>query len=107
LKGHIRVYAQNQNSFVAFPGSQEKDVRFVYCAFVILHLLDAFHEVNVEKARTYLLSCQVKKYRNFEGKVLIVGLCNQSYDYAFGQSPGLEAQGNPFPSCQSGSSTPY
>lgn len=70
----VQACQTEDGSFAPFPQSPERDVRFVYCAFVLCYLLDAFDSIDVDAAVAYLLRCR-------------------SYDYAFGQAPGLEPQG--------------
>ena len=45
-------------SFAPFPGSLERDVRFVYCAFVICHLFNAFPNIGQNSAVNYMMSCR-------------------------------------------------
>lgn len=64
----------DDGSFSPYPGSAERDVRFVYCAFVLCNLFKAFDRIDLAAALRYLERCR-------------------SYDYGYGQRPGLEPQG--------------
>lgn len=46
-------------SFAPYPDSNERDVRFVYCAFVICHLFEAWDSIDVQAAEQYLFQCRV------------------------------------------------
>ncbi|PWN39907.1 terpenoid cyclases/Protein prenyltransferase [Ceraceosorus guamensis] len=65
---------QQDGSFRASPEEQGSDVRFVFCAFAIAHLLgqDGWRAIDLQKTLGYLGRC-----RTFDG--------------AFGQSPGEES----------------
>ena len=47
------------HSFAPYPGSKERDVRFVYCAFVLCSLFGSFASIDLDKAVDYLLRCRV------------------------------------------------
>ena len=53
------------SSFGPSPTSTERDVRFIYCAFVICHLLNAFHSIRLNEALNYLLRCRVSHMRAY------------------------------------------
>lgn len=63
LAYHDRQCADPTNvalRFAPYPGSPEKDIRFVYCAFVISHLVGGENLLfRVEDAVKYVLKCRV------------------------------------------------
>ncbi|KAJ3762747.1 terpenoid cyclases/protein prenyltransferase alpha-alpha toroid [Lentinula raphanica] len=70
----LKACQREDGSFSTIPGSRETDLRTLYCAFVISHLLDDWSGVNVERALAFIASC-----RTYEG--------------GYGQSPFCEANG--------------
>ena len=66
----LQIY---DGSFMPAPDS-ESDMRFVYCACVISHILNDWSGVDVDKATEFILKCQ-------------------NYDYGFAQRPGQESHG--------------
>mmetsp|Transcript_772 Transcript_772/g.1187 ORF Transcript_772/g.1187 Transcript_772/m.1187 type:complete len:345 (+) Transcript_772:28-1062(+) len=66
---------QNENgSFNCLASGSESDMRFVYCAACICHLLNDWNGMDVELTANYIASCQ-------------------NYDGAMGQAPGQESNG--------------
>ncbi|CAD5115920.1 DgyrCDS4851 [Dimorphilus gyrociliatus] len=61
-------------SFAAHFGGSENDMRFIYCASVIFHILDDWSKIDVHRSVRY-----IKDSLTYEG--------------AFAQGPGLEAHG--------------
>ncbi|KAJ3156721.1 Geranylgeranyl transferase type-1 subunit beta [Geranomyces michiganensis] len=65
---------QADGSFLPYYGSDESDMRFLYCACVISYILNDWRGMDQDKAVEYILR-------------------SQSYEAAFGQGPGQEAHG--------------
>ncbi|KAG6850207.1 hypothetical protein H0H93_016386 [Arthromyces matolae] len=65
---------QYTGSFSVVPGSNETDLRSLYCAFAISAMLDDWSAIDKERAIAYITSC-----RTYEG--------------GYGQAPFCEAQG--------------
>ncbi|XP_031267684.1 geranylgeranyl transferase type-1 subunit beta-like [Pistacia vera] len=65
---------QPDGSFMPIHCGAEMDLRFVYCAAAICHMLDDWSGMDREKAKDYILNCQ-------------------SYDGGFGLIPGSESHG--------------
>ncbi|KAE8221233.1 hypothetical protein CF319_g5374 [Tilletia indica] len=74
LKKFIASCQHVDGSFSPSPGQAERDARFVYCAFALCDMLDAWSSINTDAAVHFLLQC-----RNHDG--------------GFGQGPGQESQG--------------
>ncbi|TDL19749.1 terpenoid cyclases/Protein prenyltransferase [Rickenella mellea] len=72
----VRHSQQDDGSFSAFPGKGEADLRIVYTAFAICHMLDDWSSVNIDKAISFIRTC-----RTYEG--------------GYGEVPFSEAQGGP------------
>ncbi|GAA99528.1 uncharacterized protein L969DRAFT_47466 [Mixia osmundae IAM 14324] len=70
----VKACQGRDGSFAPFPRSNERDVRFSYCACAIATLLDDWSCIDRDSLVHYLLRC-----RGFDG--------------AFGQVPGAESQG--------------
>ena len=70
----LKNLQKSDGSFMASKEEQGCDMRFVYCAASICTLLDDFEGIDTEKMTEYILK-------------------SQTYEGAFGQSPGLEAHG--------------
>jgi prenyltransferase beta subunit len=51
-------------SFTAIPDWGESDVRMMYCAFVISHLLGDWSGIDVEKAIDFITKCRVRAHSN-------------------------------------------
>lgn len=71
---HLHSLQQPDGSFTASLGQDECDCRFVYCAFAICSMLNAWDSIDTKTAVNFLLS-------------------SRSYDGGFGQGPGQESQG--------------
>jgi len=65
---------QENGSFSPVSGGSENDMRFIYCACVISHLIGDWSGINKQKVVQYILS-------------------SQSYDYGIAQGPGQESHG--------------
>ncbi|KAJ0103595.1 hypothetical protein Patl1_06334 [Pistacia atlantica] len=65
---------QPDGSFMPIHCGAEMDLRFVYCAAAICHMLEDWSGMDREKAKDYILNCQ-------------------SYDGGFGLIPGSESHG--------------
>ncbi|KAG6888407.1 hypothetical protein C0995_008411 [Termitomyces sp. Mi166 len=65
---------ETPDSFSIVPGSNETDLRSLYCAFAISAMLDDWSAIDKERAIEYIASC-----RTYEG--------------GYGQAPYCEAQG--------------
>ncbi|KAG5644761.1 hypothetical protein DXG03_007669 [Asterophora parasitica] len=74
LLDFIRSCQRTDGSFSTVPGSNEMDLRSLYCAFAISAMLNDWSAVNTDRAITYIASC-----RTYEG--------------GYGQAPFCEAQG--------------
>lgn len=74
LRSFVQKCQMPDGSFAPYPESPERDIRFVYCAFVIEQFLGMDVLFRIEDAIQYTLRCQ-------------------NYDGAFGQTPGTESQG--------------
>ena len=59
-------------SFIPCVGSQESDIRFVYCAVAISYILNDFSYINIPKTIEFILRLQ-------------------SYDGGFSQTPNMES----------------
>ncbi|KAI7861382.1 protein geranylgeranyltransferase-like protein type I beta subunit [Spinellus fusiger] len=70
----IRSLQQEDGGIAPTKGSNEQDVRFVYCAAAICYILDDWSGLDMEKTVDYIRRLQ-------------------SYEYAIGQSPGQESHG--------------
>jgi len=73
LKG-LRSLQQQDGSFSCVPGGSESDMRFIYCACAISHMLDDWSSVNKFKVYQYIIACQ-------------------SYDGGIAQGPLQESHG--------------
>ncbi|PWN32150.1 terpenoid cyclases/Protein prenyltransferase [Meira miltonrushii] len=71
---HLHSLQQPDGSFAPSLGQDECDCRFVYCAFAVCSMLNAWDSIDVEAAIGFLHS-------------------SRSYDGAFAQGPGQESQG--------------
>ncbi|GLB38600.1 putative terpenoid cyclases protein prenyltransferase [Lyophyllum shimeji] len=74
LLDFIRACQRDDGSFCTVPGSNETDLRSLYCAFAISHMLDDWSAVNTSRAIAFIASCR-------------------SYEGGYGQAPFCEAQG--------------
>ncbi|KAF8073552.1 terpenoid cyclases/protein prenyltransferase alpha-alpha toroid [Lyophyllum atratum] len=74
LLDFISACQRDDGSFSTVPGSNETDLRSLYCAFAISHMLDDWSAVNKDQAIAFIASC-----RTYEG--------------GYGQAPFCEAQG--------------
>lgn len=70
----LKKLQQEDGSFAPAYGSSETDIRFVFCACVISHILDDWSGVDVEKATEFIRR-------------------TQSYECAMGQAPDGESHG--------------
>ena len=70
----LKKLQQEDGSFCPVIGSDEKDMRFVYCACAISYILDDFSGIDIVKTKNYILSCQ-------------------NYDGGFGIQKNLESHG--------------
>ncbi|KAF9483403.1 terpenoid cyclases/Protein prenyltransferase [Pholiota conissans] len=70
----LRACQREDGSFSTVPGSNESDLRTLYCAFAISSMLDDWSGANVPRAVSFIETC-----RTYEG--------------GYGQSPFCEAQG--------------
>ncbi|GAB5588143.1 geranylgeranyl transferase type-1 subunit beta [Umbelopsis nana] len=70
----LKKLQQEDGSFAPAYGSSETDIRFVFCACVISHILDDWSGVDVEKATQFIRR-------------------TQSYECAMGQAPDGESHG--------------
>ncbi|KIK69924.1 hypothetical protein GYMLUDRAFT_34327 [Collybiopsis luxurians FD-317 M1] len=70
----LKACQREDGSFSTVPGSGETDLRTLYCAFVISHLLNDWSGINVERALAFIASCR-------------------SYEGGYGQSTYCEANG--------------
>ncbi|ONI24310.1 hypothetical protein PRUPE_2G233300 [Prunus persica] len=68
----MRNLQQPDGSFMPIHTGAETDLRFVYCAAAICHMLGNWSGMDKEKAKEYILKCQ-------------------SYDGGFGLIPGSES----------------
>ncbi|KAJ3998832.1 terpenoid cyclases/protein prenyltransferase alpha-alpha toroid [Lentinula boryana] len=58
----LKACQREDGSFSTVPGGGETDLRTLYCAFVVSHLLDDWSGVSVERALSFIASC-----RSYEG----------------------------------------
>ncbi|KAF8817049.1 terpenoid cyclases/Protein prenyltransferase [Phlegmacium glaucopus] len=70
----LRACQRVDGSFSTVPGSNESDLRTLYCAFAISSMLNDWSGVNVPLAISFISTCR-------------------SYEGGYGQSPFCEAQG--------------
>lgn len=70
----IRALQQPDGSFIPTPGSQERDMRFVYAACAVSAILDDWSGVDKDLVCQYIRQCQC-------------------YDGGLSQSPSLESHG--------------
>jgi len=70
----LRTCQREDGSFSTVPGSNESDLRTLYCAFAISSMLNDWSGVNISLAISFISTC-----RTYEG--------------GYGQSPFCEAQG--------------
>lgn len=70
----LKLLQQPDGSFATYLHEGEADVRFIYCACAIAHMLDLWEAVDVPRATAYVVRCL-------------------TYEGGFGLSPGLEAHG--------------
>ncbi|XP_008233608.1 PREDICTED: geranylgeranyl transferase type-1 subunit beta [Prunus mume] len=70
----MRNLQQPDGSFMPIHTGAETDLRFVFCAVAICHMLGNWSGMDKEKAKEYILKCQ-------------------SYDGGFGLVPGSESHG--------------
>jgi len=70
----LRACQREDGSFSTVPGSNESDLRTLYCAFAISSMLNDWSAVDVPRALAFVATC-----RTYEG--------------GYGQSPFCEAQG--------------
>ncbi|KAI9032831.1 terpenoid cyclases/protein prenyltransferase alpha-alpha toroid [Phycomyces nitens] len=70
----IKCLQQEDGSIPPTKESEERDVRFVYCAAAICYILDDWSGLDIDLTLKYIKSLQ-------------------SYEYAVGQSPGQESHG--------------
>ncbi|XP_068316081.1 geranylgeranyl transferase type-1 subunit beta-like [Pyrus communis] len=70
----MRNLQQPDGSFMPIHTGAETDLRFIYCAAAICHMLGNWSGMDKEKAKEYILNCQ-------------------SYDGGFGLTPGSESHG--------------
>ncbi|KAF9464217.1 terpenoid cyclases/protein prenyltransferase alpha-alpha toroid [Collybia nuda] len=70
----MRACQRDDGSFSIVPGSNETDLRTLYCAFAISHMLNDWSGVDTTRAAAFIASC-----RTYEG--------------GYGQAPFCEAQG--------------
>eukprot|EP01116_Phalansterium_solitarium_P007163 TRINITY_DN19687_c0_g1_i1.p1 TRINITY_DN19687_c0_g1~~TRINITY_DN19687_c0_g1_i1.p1 ORF type:complete len:365 (+),score=39.11 TRINITY_DN19687_c0_g1_i1:65-1096(+) len=69
----LRCLQLDDGSFCAVPAS-ENDMRFVFCAAAVSHMLDDWSGIDVDRAVNYIVA-------------------SQSYDGGIGQGPGQESHG--------------
>ncbi|KAF5315135.1 hypothetical protein D9619_007231 [Psilocybe cf. subviscida] len=74
LISFLRSCQRTDGSFSTVPGSNESDLRTLYCAFAISSMLNDWSGIDVERAVSFIATC-----RTYEG--------------GYGQSPHCEAQG--------------
>ncbi|KAK7116030.1 geranylgeranyl transferase type-1 subunit beta-like [Littorina saxatilis] len=72
----LRSLQQEDGSFSCVPEGSETDMRFVYCACCVSHMLNDWSGMNKEKTISYILN-------------------SISYEGGVGQGPGGEAHGGP------------
>ncbi|PRQ59103.1 putative protein geranylgeranyltransferase type I [Rosa chinensis] len=70
----MRNLQQPDGSFMPIHTGAETDLRFVYCAAAICHMLGNWSGMDKERAKEYIINCQ-------------------SYDGGFGLTPGAESHG--------------
>ncbi|KAJ4482494.1 terpenoid cyclases/protein prenyltransferase alpha-alpha toroid [Lentinula aciculospora] len=70
----LKACQREDGSFSTVPGSGETDLRTLYCAFVISHLLNDWSGVDADGALSFIASCR-------------------SYEGGYGQSAHCEANG--------------
>ncbi|KAF9068590.1 terpenoid cyclases/protein prenyltransferase alpha-alpha toroid [Rhodocollybia butyracea] len=70
----LKACQREDGSFSTIPGGGETDLRTLYCAFVIAHLLDDWSTINLQNAFSFIASCR-------------------SYEGGYGQSAHCEANG--------------
>jgi geranylgeranyl transferase type-1 subunit beta len=59
------MHSSLTTSFSTVPGSGETDLRTLYCAFVIAHLLDDWSSINLQHALSFIASCRVSAWGGF------------------------------------------
>ncbi|KAM1028694.1 hypothetical protein FF1_041251 [Malus domestica] len=70
----MRNLQQPDGSFMPIHTGAETDLRFIYCAVAICHMMGNWSGMDKEKAKAYIINCQ-------------------SYDGGFGLTPGSESHG--------------
>lgn len=51
---------RSDGSFSIFPRSEDSDLRSIYCAFAISHMLDDWSAIDVDRATGFITSCRVQ-----------------------------------------------
>ncbi|TPX70686.1 hypothetical protein SpCBS45565_g01640 [Spizellomyces sp. 'palustris'] len=74
ITASLRQLQQENGSFCPNWGSDERDMRFLYCACTISFMLNDWRGMDVDRALAFIRD-------------------SQTYEYAFGQGPGQEAHG--------------
>ncbi|KAI8907466.1 terpenoid cyclases/protein prenyltransferase alpha-alpha toroid [Powellomyces hirtus] len=70
----MKQLQQPNGSFIPYAGSDESDMRFLYCACATSYILNDWRGINRDLAVKYIVD-------------------SQTYEAAFGQAPGQEAHG--------------
>ncbi|XP_075238392.1 geranylgeranyl transferase type-1 subunit beta [Lycorma delicatula] len=70
----VKALQQSDGSFCATLSGSESDMRFVYCATCICYMIQDWSGMDKDKTVDFILN-------------------SMSYDFGFGQSPGLESHG--------------
>ncbi|XP_065060016.1 geranylgeranyl transferase type-1 subunit beta-like [Rhopilema esculentum] len=70
----LKAVQLDNGSFMPVKSQGENDMRFIYCACCISHIIDDWGGINVEKVIKYIRD-------------------SWSYDHGFGQGPSLESHG--------------
>ena len=65
-------------SFSTVPGSNESDLRTLYCAFAISSMLDDWSGVNVPLAISFVSTCRVRAFFGFWFSILILPFIGQN-----------------------------
>ncbi|TQD85187.1 hypothetical protein C1H46_029275 [Malus baccata] len=77
----MRNLQQPDGSFMPIHTGAETDLRFIYCAVAICHMMGNWSGMDKEKAKAYIINCQRSDF------------FFQSYDGGFGLTPGSESHG--------------
>lgn len=105
ISNFIRKCQNNDGSFSSFATRSEQDLRFTFSGVAVCYILNDLEAINVEKAISHILSCQVRRRRGtrvYNAMLCInmvyiawlyMGVSLQTFEGGFGISPGCEAHG--------------